>query len=224
MTALSNSCRTGPAVGIRRDRTRPRLSWIGTSSLAWTEQCANPVGDIRGAEPEPFEIDLAGGRCPVAIEPNGPRRRHGASVPTRGHAGFDGHRVRISGGAPRRDTLRSARRTPPSTGIETTRVGMPSPASIRCARARRAPRRRWPARWPLEPLSRIGNDIRASVQVARQLRIDHGNFWRLSTSATGRCFWPIANRHASAVSLASAGRTTASPGMTRNDIRCSTGW
>ncbi len=50
------------------------------------------------------------------------------------------------------------------------------------------------------------------------------SFWRVRTRATGPVVCVSATRHASAVSVASAGRTTVMFGIERSDVSCSIGW
>ena len=75
---------------------------------------------------------------------------------------------------------------------------------------------------------RVGEHVGALRHARRPLayflRSMKPSFWRVSTRHTGPCVCSIATRHASAVSVASAGRMTVSSGIARSADSCSTGW
>ncbi len=51
-----------------------------------------------------------------------------------------------------------------------------------------------------------------------------GRAWRESTRQAGAPLWPRMTRQASAVSLASQGRSVIRPGMALSAVSCSIGW
>ena len=109
----------------------------------------------------------------------------------------------------------AAARTAPWLGMLTTRAGTPCSASFCCACDDRAPTSE-----PLDISTTCGvaalrrrrarsapfaTPVGAARTSSRSMK---PSFWRVSTSATGPCSCSTATRHASAVSVASAGRIT----------------
>ena len=77
-------------------------------------------------------------------------------------------------------------------------------------------------------VGRLGQDVAAAGDAVGRRVLRRGRasaaFCRVRRSAVGRSVCSSAIRHAHAVSLASAGRTTSRPGIARSADRCSTGW
>ena len=115
-------------------------------------------------------------------------------------------------------------------GIDTTRVAMPSACErSRAPPPRAAPRSRCAIRITSGcPPDGLGQHVAAAGDALGRLacrRSRTGTFCRVRTDRSGR-WWRLVQDGApgQAVSLASAGRTTASRGIARSAARCSTGW
>ena len=239
--ARSRGSRTG-----RRSRYRgsfdsvPRIR--STSTLR--PSAGNPAwsvadGDVSQRQPSPARTTcsavkpnsfrrLARGRGAEAVDadesPRSPTQRSQpkvapASTETRAVTGARQDRLAV---------LRTCCAKISQHGIDTTRAAIPSP-SQQLARLEGECTSE-----PVAIMMACGGAARASASTyaprarpdagASLSRSSTGSFWRVSTMATGPSRCVIAQRQASTVSLASAGRTTARFGMARSDIRCSTGW